>query len=63
MQIIWQVSSQSPVVWYLNEVYYWVIWMCAEAISVLRAVAADFFYNCWCLEIPSDNRIECLTDP
>jgi hypothetical protein len=26
--------------------------MCA----VLRAVAADFFFSCWCLEIPSDNR-------
>jgi hypothetical protein len=24
---------------------------------MLRAVAADFFFNCWYLEIPSDNRI------
>jgi hypothetical protein len=24
---------------------------------VLRAVAADFFFDCWCLEIPSDSRI------
>jgi hypothetical protein len=31
--------------------------MCSEASAVLRAVAADFFFNCWCLEIPSDNRI------
>jgi hypothetical protein len=31
--------------------------MCAEASTVLRAVAADFFSNCWYLEIPSDNRI------
>jgi hypothetical protein len=31
--------------------------VCAEASAVLRAVAADFFFNCWCLEIPSDNRI------
>jgi dUTPase len=31
--------------------------MCAEASTVLRAVAANFFFNCWCLEIPSDNRI------
>jgi hypothetical protein len=31
--------------------------MCAEASTVLRAVAADFFCNCWCVEIPSDNRI------
>jgi hypothetical protein len=25
--------------------------MCAEASTVLRAVAADFFFNCWYLEI------------
>jgi hypothetical protein len=31
--------------------------MCAEVSTVLRAVAADFFFNCWCSEIPSDNRI------
>jgi hypothetical protein len=31
--------------------------VCAEASSVLRAVAEDFFFNSWCLEIPSDNRI------
>jgi hypothetical protein len=31
--------------------------MCAEASTVLRAVAADFFFNRWYLEILSDNRI------
>jgi hypothetical protein len=31
--------------------------MCAEASTVLRAVAGDFFFNCWYLEILSDNRI------
>jgi hypothetical protein len=31
--------------------------MCTEAGTVLRAVAADFFFNCWFLDIPSDNRI------
>jgi hypothetical protein len=31
--------------------------MCAEASTVLRAVEADFLFNCWYLEIPSDNRI------
>jgi hypothetical protein len=31
--------------------------VCAEASTVLRAVPADFFFNCWCLEVPSDNRI------
>jgi hypothetical protein len=29
--------------------------VCAEANAVLRAVAADFFFKYWCLEIPSDN--------
>jgi hypothetical protein len=28
-----------------------------EARAVLRAVMTDFFFNCWLLEIPSDNRI------
>jgi hypothetical protein len=32
--------------------------MCAEASTVLRAVAVDFFFNCWYLEIPSDNGID-----
>jgi hypothetical protein len=32
--------------------------MRAEASTILRAVAADFFFNCWYLEIPSDNRIQ-----
>jgi hypothetical protein len=27
--------------------------MCAEASTVLRAVAVDFFFNCGYLEIPS----------
>jgi hypothetical protein len=31
--------------------------MCAETSAVLRAVAADFFFNCWYLQIPSDNCI------
>jgi hypothetical protein len=31
--------------------------VCTEAGTVLRAVAADFFFNCWYSEIPSDNRI------
>jgi hypothetical protein len=30
--------------------------MCAEASTVLRAVATDFFFNRWYLEIPSDNK-------
>jgi hypothetical protein len=36
--------------------------MCAEASTVLRAVAPDFFFNCWCLEILLDNSIQMVTD-
>jgi hypothetical protein len=31
--------------------------VCTEASTVMRDVAADFFFNVWYLEIPSDNRI------
>jgi hypothetical protein len=31
--------------------------VCAEASNILSAAAADFIFNCWSLEIPSDNRI------
>jgi hypothetical protein len=31
--------------------------MCAEASTILRAVAADLLFNCWYLEIPSGDRI------
>jgi hypothetical protein len=29
--------------------------VCAEASTVLTAVAADFFCTCWCIDITSDN--------
>jgi hypothetical protein len=29
----------------------------AEVSNALRAVEADFFFNCWCSEIPWDNPI------
>jgi hypothetical protein len=32
--------------------------MYAEASTVSRAEAAGFFFNCWYLEIPSDNHIQ-----
>jgi hypothetical protein len=32
--------------------------MYSEASSVLRAVVSDFFFNCCCLEIRSDNHIQ-----
>jgi hypothetical protein len=31
--------------------------MCSETSTVLRAVVADFFFNCWYFEIPSDKHI------
>jgi hypothetical protein len=41
-QIVWRVTSRSPVVRWLSEVYYWVVWVRAGTSTVLRAVAADF---------------------
>jgi hypothetical protein len=32
--------------------------VCTEASIVLTAVAADFFFNCWCSEIRLDNHIQ-----
>jgi hypothetical protein len=41
--------------------------MCAEASTILRAVVADFLFDCWYLEMPSDNRIRhiqrCIHSP
>jgi hypothetical protein len=31
--------------------------VCTEASTILKVVAADFFFNCWCMEVLSDNRI------
>jgi hypothetical protein len=33
--------------------------VCTEAGTVLRTVALDLFFNCWYLEIPSDNVPRC----
>jgi hypothetical protein len=51
------VSSQSPVDRLRREVHYWFVWVYTEARTALRAIVKDFFFNCWCLKIPSDNRI------
>jgi hypothetical protein len=31
--------------------------VCTVANTIFRAVVADFFFHCWYLEIPSNNRI------
>jgi hypothetical protein len=56
-QMVRQVSSQSPVVGLRHEVHYCDVWVYTEARAVLRAVVTDFFFNCCCLEVPSDYRI------
>jgi hypothetical protein len=33
------------------------IGMGAEASTIVRAVAVDFFYDCWAEKIPSDERV------
>jgi hypothetical protein len=40
-----------------HEVHICAIWAYAEVSSVLRALAVDFFFNCWCFEIHSGNRM------
>jgi hypothetical protein len=34
--------------------------MCAEVSTVLRGLASYFFFNCWCLEMPSDDIFSLL---
>jgi hypothetical protein len=57
IRIVWQVSPQSPVDIFRHEVHYWTVWVYTEARTVLSAVVTYFFFICWCLEVPSDNRI------
>jgi hypothetical protein len=45
-QIIRQIPSEVSAVWQPKEVYYEIIWMCAEASTIVGAVAADFFFDC-----------------
>jgi hypothetical protein len=44
-RIVWQVSSQSPVVGLGHKVHYWVVWVYTEARTVSRAVVTDFLFN------------------
>jgi hypothetical protein len=53
----WQVSSQSSLVGLRHEVHHKVVWMYTENLTVQRALITYFFFNCWCLEIHSNNRI------
>jgi hypothetical protein len=57
MQISRQIPSEASVVQQPNKVNYEIIGMGAEASTVVRAVAADFFFDCWYVEIPSDEGI------
>jgi hypothetical protein len=60
-QIVWQVSSQSPVTVGLNhEVHYCVVCVYTEARTVLRALVTNFFFTCSCSGIRSCNRIRHL---
>jgi hypothetical protein len=61
MQIVWQVSSQSPVVGLRHEVHYKVVWVYVVVRTLLRVAVTDFFHNFWWLEFRSDNRIRQLS--
>jgi hypothetical protein len=41
-----QIPSEASVVQQPKKVYYEIIWMCAEASTIVRAVAVDFFFDC-----------------
>jgi hypothetical protein len=41
-----QIQSEPSVVRQPKKVYYEMIWMCAEASTIVGAVAADFFFDC-----------------
>jgi hypothetical protein len=40
-----------------KKVYCEMIWMGAKSITIVRAVTADFFFDCMAAEVPSDELI------
>jgi hypothetical protein len=56
-QIDWQMSSQSPVVWWSRGVNCEVVGMCVEAVPVLGAESMDSLFNSCDLKILSVHHI------
>jgi hypothetical protein len=53
-QIIRQVPAKASVVRQPKKVDCEMIGMGAKSSAIVRAVTADFFFNCWAAEVPSD---------
>jgi hypothetical protein len=53
-QIIRQIQAKASVVRQLKKVYCEMIGMGAKSSTIVIAVTADFFFDCWAVEVPSD---------
>jgi hypothetical protein len=53
-QISRQKPAKAPVVRQPKKVYWEMIWIGAKLITIVRAVMADFFFDCRAAEVPSD---------
>jgi hypothetical protein len=53
-QIIRQIPAKASVVRQPKKVYCEMIGMGAKSSTIVRAVTADFFFDCWAAEVPSD---------
>jgi hypothetical protein len=53
-QIIRQIPAKASVVRQPKKVYCEMIGMGAKSSTIVRAVAANFFFDCWAAEVPSD---------
>jgi hypothetical protein len=61
LESVRQISRQKPakasVVRQPKKVYCEMIGMGVKSITIVRAVTADFFCDCWAVKIPSDERV------
>jgi hypothetical protein len=53
-EILWQVAPQTRAFRWFNEDWEEVVWVCGEAIAVLRA---DFLFNGCHLEVSTDENV------
>jgi hypothetical protein len=53
-QIIWQIPAKVSVIRQPKKVYCEMIGMGGKSSTTVIAVTADFFFDCWAAEVPSD---------
>jgi hypothetical protein len=56
-QVVWPVSTQAPVDWWLGEWGDKFIGVYTDANIVMGAELADFFFYCWYLKVLKDDGI------